>query len=93
MKDYQTTRKVNELMHEMIMSLDGFEGYSVISDSNQNPHTLVIMYFTQINLKTYEDVSSRFTQKFANVSSFLIPDAKNAHERLELVFHIEKESE
>lgn len=96
MKDFVITKKVNEIMYSLMMKISQFfEGYSVVSDTNQNPHTFVEIYVTQISLKEYEFILEEFGQYFSGVAenSFIIPRKNTAHERMSIIIHLEKSSE
>lgn len=92
-KDFQTTKTVNEIMQGLMIKLDSnFEGYSVVSDSFQIPQTVVRIYLTQIDLKTYLLILDEFSKKFKDVkeNNFIIANS-DFHWRMELILHLDKE--
>lgn len=91
MKDHSTTNKVNQIMSTLVSVTRDIEGYSVISDDNQNPHTSIEIYFTEINLSIYQSLINIFLQEFkGNLHDFVIPRSGGAHDRLSLIIHIDQ---
>lgn len=99
MKDIEETDRVNRVMAEILKTTSGklsVEGYSVISDSNQNPHTFVEIYIDRIDLNGYMSVIQLFSKEFIgySVNDFLIPESPHrAHERFMLILHINKKED
>jgi hypothetical protein len=101
MKNIEETNRVNRVMTEILKIVSGeihtytlsVEGYSVISDSNQNPHTIVEIYIDRIDFIGYTTVIQLFSKEFAgySVDEFMIPDSTHkTHERFMLILHINK---
>lgn len=91
MKDNATTRKINEIMYNLMPKISSFsEGYSVISDSDQSPHTFVEIYVSQIGLAEYQSILEEFSKYFKDVvqNSFIIPDGTMVHQRMRMIFHL-----
>ncbi len=101
MKDIEETNRVNRVMIEILKVVSGeihldtlsVEGYSVISDSVQNPRTTVEIYIDRMNFTGFTTIIHLFSKEFVGYSmdNFIIPDGTHkAHERFILILHIQK---
>jgi hypothetical protein len=105
MKDIKETDRVNKVMAEALRLTTGeirldtlsIEGYSVISDSNQNPHTSVDIYVDRIDFRGYTTIIRLFSDEFVghySMDNFIIPDnTQKAHARFILVIQLNKKEE
>lgn len=100
MKDNEETDRVNKVMQEILIYANAaysdlsIEGYSVVSDSSQNPHTFVEIYNDRITLKAYQKVLDAFTKEFIDhsITDFLMPDHHGVHERSRLILQISEKA-
>ena len=101
MKDIKETDRVNKVMAEALRLTTGeirldtlsIEGYSVTSDSDQNPHTFVEIYVDRMNFTGFTTIIHLFSKEFIGYSmdNFIIPDnTQKAHARFILVIQLNK---
>ena len=100
MIDIQETKKVNNAMIEIMKQsladpriMLSMEGYLVSSDSSQNPHTSIEVFLNSMDLRGYTVMGEILSKEFGfgySIDSFVIPANHDVHERLGVIFHINR---
>lgn len=69
MKDYNDTRRANFCIKELgdMLTSPEFEGYSVVSDDLQRPHTYVEIYVTSLDSDTLNNIRDVFATRYHDV--------------------------
>ena len=100
MIDIQETKKVNNAMIEIMKQsladpriMLSMEGYLVTSDSSQNPHTSIEVLLNSMDLRGYTVMGEILSKEFGfgySIDSFVVPGNHDVHERLRVIFHINR---